>query len=284
MPAYDSGFKIAARASGRELAEAAGLSCMRWRPIVSEVQVPERFADRAFRATYQGERCVVYFEAYTHWRKNALWNVQAKAGMLSEREKLPTVAVLYILRRRGYEDLDGEFHLKVGDRATQKLWYLPVPVWRLAPADWWEASPGLMALYPLTQHGRPPLEAVGYAAAAIRGTVPDPGLQADLLTTLAYFGTMAYPGVNIFRFIGSDLMRESKLFRQLFSEERQELRREAVANVLETRFGTEAAQTLSPLLEEITDETHLIRLLRLAAECVSPEEFQARLAQGRTRR
>jgi hypothetical protein len=126
MPVYDSGFKIVARASGRELAEVAGLACSHWRPIVSEVQVTERFADRAFRATYQGERCVVYFEAYVHWRKKALGNVLAKAGMLSEREKLPTLSILYLLRRRGTEALDGQFRLEVGGQPTQQLWYFPV--------------------------------------------------------------------------------------------------------------------------------------------------------------
>jgi hypothetical protein len=50
MPAYDSGFKIAARTSGRQLA-GIGLSAVdEWRPVVSEVQTAERFADRAFRA------------------------------------------------------------------------------------------------------------------------------------------------------------------------------------------------------------------------------------------
>src|SRR5262245_2395584 len=181
MPIYDSGFKIAARASGREMAEVAGLPCSRWRPTVSEVQVTERFADRAFRATYQERRCVVYFEAYTRWRRHALWNVLAKAGMLSERERLPTVAVLYILRPSRYEEQDGEFLLQVGDRPTQKLWYLPVPLWQQTPADWWEACPGLMVLYPLTRHGRPGREAVRYAAETIRATVAEPGLQGDLL-------------------------------------------------------------------------------------------------------
>jgi hypothetical protein len=141
MHVYDSGFKIAARASGRELAEAAGLSCSRLRPIVSEVQIAER---RAFRATCNGQRCVVYFEAYTHWPKHALWNVQAKAGLLSERERLPTLTVLYILRPRGYPELNGEFLLEVGEQRTQGLSYFPGPVWQQKPASWWEACPGLM--------------------------------------------------------------------------------------------------------------------------------------------
>jgi hypothetical protein len=44
MPDYDAGFKIVAHTTGRQLAELAGVSCQRWQPIVSEVQMAERFA------------------------------------------------------------------------------------------------------------------------------------------------------------------------------------------------------------------------------------------------
>ena len=50
MPAYDSGFKIATRTSGRQLADVAMSPVDEWLPVVSEVQTAERFADRAFRA------------------------------------------------------------------------------------------------------------------------------------------------------------------------------------------------------------------------------------------
>ena len=65
MRDYDRGFKAAANVSGRQLARLANLSCTRWAPIVSEMQMSERFADRAFTARRDRERFVVYFEAYT---------------------------------------------------------------------------------------------------------------------------------------------------------------------------------------------------------------------------
>jgi hypothetical protein len=66
MPAYDSGFKIVARTSGRQLADVAMSPVDEWLPVVSEVQTAERFADRAFRARRGNEWFVVYLEAYTY--------------------------------------------------------------------------------------------------------------------------------------------------------------------------------------------------------------------------
>lgn len=271
MPVYDPGFKIAAHTSAPQLAEVAGLSCSHWRPIVSEVQVAERFADRAFRATHDGQRCVVYFEAYTRWPRDALWNVFAKAGLLSEREKLPTVAVLYILRPRGYKELSGEFQLCVGERPTQKLWYVPVPLWQQKPQDWWETSPGLMTLYPLTDHGQPAKQAVEHAAGAIRHIVPEPDLQANLLASLAFFGQLAYPEIDFVQLVGGSQMRQSRLYRQIVAEGH----RTSILEALDERFGKEVADSFAPALEKVVKEAELSRLHRLAIRCANPAEFQA---------
>lgn len=277
MPVSDTGFKIAARVSGRELAEVARLSCSRWQPMVSEVQVTERFADRAFRATYQGTRCVVYFEAYTTWRKDALWNVLAKAAMLSEREKLPTLSVLFILRPRGYKNLSGEFLLQAGSQPTQKLWFFPVPMWQQVPAAWWKDCPSLMAMFPLTQHGRPAREAVRHAADCIQATVGEPGLQADLLATLASFGKLVYPGLDTLQIIGRENMRRSSLIEDIYAEEFQEERRRVVVEAIEVRFGKEAASIIARRLEPITAKKTLRQLHRLAVGCAGLDEFQAAL-------
>src|SRR5437660_12902018 len=65
MADFDRGFKEVARTAGPHLARLAGVECERWEPIVSELQMAERLADRAFRARRGRERFVVYFEAYT---------------------------------------------------------------------------------------------------------------------------------------------------------------------------------------------------------------------------
>ena len=99
MRDYDRGFKAAAHTSGRELARLANLSCTRWAPIISEMQFSERFADRAFSARRGRERFVVYFEAYTTWDDDARWNMLAKSGLLSERERAPTKCLVFILQQ-----------------------------------------------------------------------------------------------------------------------------------------------------------------------------------------
>ncbi len=95
MADYDAGFKIVARASGIGLARLAGLTPQQWKPIGDTLQTTERLADRAFRAVSDDRRFVVYFEAYTHWVESAVWSVLAKSGLLSERERLPTLSIIY---------------------------------------------------------------------------------------------------------------------------------------------------------------------------------------------
>jgi hypothetical protein len=98
MPAADAGFKIAARVSGRQLAEIAGVPCDSWAPAVSEVQATERLGDRVFRARRGKHRFVVYMEAYTRWKAAARWSILSKSGLLSERERLPTRSLVFALR------------------------------------------------------------------------------------------------------------------------------------------------------------------------------------------
>src|SRR5216684_4241991 len=197
MPAYDSGFKIAARTSGRQLADVAMSPVDEWLPVVSEVQTAERFADRAFRARRGSEWFVVYLEAYTVWRKEAPWNLLAKSGLLSERERLPTVCLVFILRPRAYKPQQGQFKLAVNDETTQFLRLREVCLWDIEPEPWWAEAPGLMALYPLCRHQRPAKQAISYAASAITAATPDTIVRADLLTTLAIFGKLVHRQLDI---------------------------------------------------------------------------------------
>src|SRR5215831_6580820 len=112
MPDMDSGFKIVARAAGPELPRISGIRCDKYEPIGGEVQTAERLADRAFRAQSGTESFVVYMEAYTRWQESVPWSILAKSGLLSERERLPTLSLLYVLLPRGYRSLRGRFHLR----------------------------------------------------------------------------------------------------------------------------------------------------------------------------
>jgi hypothetical protein len=277
VPEYDAGFKIVARTAGRQLAQVAGVTSQQWAPIVSEVQTTERLADRAFRARRGRERFVVYMEAYTYWKAAAPWSMLAKSGLLSERERLPTVSLLYILRPRGYRRQGGNLRLAVGGQPTQQVWFQEVPVWEVQPQRWWEAVPGLMALYPLCRHSQPAHGAQTHAAGAIVAGEADTIVRADLLTTLAIFGKLVHPSLDVFRLIGREQMKESKFYQEILQEGHVEAQREDVLEVLRTRFGARAVADYSTLLAHITDIDRLRDLLRLAAGCKRLDDFHRRL-------
>ncbi len=101
MAEYDHGFKIAARHAGTGLPRLAGIAVQRWEAIGDTLQTTERLADRAFRARNGDRRFVVYVEAYTNWVESAPWSVLAKSGLLSERERLPTRSLIFVLLPEG---------------------------------------------------------------------------------------------------------------------------------------------------------------------------------------
>ena len=134
----------------------AGVPCDGWAPAVSEVQTTERLGDRVFLARRGKHRFVVYMEAYTRWKAAARWSILSKSGMLSERERLPTVSLVYILRPRGYRPQEGQFRLSVGDETTQHVFFREICLWQHEPQPWWDQVPGLMALSPLCRQERSP--------------------------------------------------------------------------------------------------------------------------------
>jgi hypothetical protein len=274
MPASDAGFKIAARASGRELAAIAGVACDSWAPAVSEVQTTERLADRVFQARRAGERFLVYMEAYTYWKTSAPWSILSKSALLSERERLPTVSLVYVLRPRGYRPQKGSFSLAVDGTPTQQVWFREICLWEQEPQAWWDQVPGLMALSPLCSQERGPHEAVTHAAAAIAAQTHDAIARADLLTTLAIFGKLAFPHIDVAGLIGREQMKESKIIEEFQQEARVEAQREDILQVLDIRFGARAATEFAPQLENVSDNKRLTRLHRLAVQATALKQFR----------
>ncbi len=270
----DRSFKIVARHACPGLCALAGIPCHHWQPLGDTVQTTERLADRAFRVRSGAERFVVYMEAYTYWKKSAPWSVLVKSGMLSERERLPTVTLVFILRPRRYRPQRGVFRLRARGRPTQHVWFHEVCLWKLKPASWWETVPGLMALYPLCHHREPDREAIGYAAEVIQEGVTDPVICGDLLTSLGIFGKLAYPRIDVLQLIGREQMKESKFYQEILEEGRIEEKRTDIGEVLETRFGTEAAEEFREALGNVTDLPKLSTLLRLASRCDHLVDFR----------
>lgn len=280
MPAADHGLKILARLAGRALPRLAGLYVTEWEPLESTLQTTvERLADRVFRAAQDRERFIVYQEFVTEWDPAAPWNLLAKAGLLSERERLPTVCIVFVLQRRGFRSQGGALRLTVGGNVTQELRYHEVRLWELTPEPWWEDVPALMALYPLCRHRESPRQAVAHAAAVIERGEVDRGNRAETLAILSVFGKMMYPTLDVLAVIGREKMIESKFFEEVQAIGALDRGREDTLAVLEERFGRAQAAEFAAAVNALDDSARLNQLLRLAVRCAGPEEFRQAVAE-----
>jgi hypothetical protein len=280
MAEFDHAIKLITDTSARELARAGGLSCSRMRPLEGTLPATtELLADRAFRTSQGREWFIVYFEFYTRWHHQAPWDMLAKSALLSQRLRLPTVCLAFILTRRGFRSPGGQLRLEAAGGPTQQLWFREVCLWELQPQDWWEGVPGLMALYPLCCHGQTPPDAIRHAANVIERAVTVAGDRENQLFLLGLFGELAYPRLDIERILGSRAMRESRLVRQLRRDGQVEARQEDLLAVLRSRFGSEAAADMSGVVNTVDDPERLKRLLDQALSGVSLEEFRTSLAE-----
>ena len=267
----------------------AHVECDKLKPIGGEVQTTtERLADRAFLAHRGAEHFVLYFEAFARWDRHAPLNLLAKAGLLAERERLPVLPVVFILRRRGYRPQGGRLELRVGGEVTQLLTFREVALWEVEPQPWWEDAPALMTLYPLCRHDQRPRTAVAHAANVIEGRIVGDLERADALSLLDLFGEMAYPRLDVEAIIGREKMRESKFGRsmRLEGQHEGELRRArlAVLHVLRKRFASDALQDIESALAGVDTLEVLDALLDRAVDCRSLEAFRAELPAVTPRR
>jgi hypothetical protein len=160
-------------------------------------------------------------------------------------------------------------------------WFKEVCLWRLPPEAWWEGQPGLMALYPLCQHGRQPREAIAHAAGAIERQVTAAGERDDALALLIIFGELAYPRLDVERLIGGEKMKESRFLRRAREEGELLGKRADILQVIRARFGPDAAAEFQAPLDELDKLARLIPLLDRAATCASVAEFRAALSAQR---
>jgi hypothetical protein len=285
MAEFDHGIKIIASTSAQQLARVGGVACRSLEPLESTLPATmELLADRVFLAQEGRQRFVVYFEFYTTWDRDAPWDVLAKSGLLSRRERLPTVCLLFVLQRKGYHNLKGKFRLAVGKKPTQQIWLRQVPLWKEKPKSWWEDAPGLMALYPLTRHGKSPRLAVAHAAGSIEQCESDIVKRAEFLAGLAFFGGLAYPSLDVGTIIGREKMSESRFYREVLLEGELKGERAAILRVLRARFARDLPEEFVTLLDEIEQREQLESLLDEAATCVGLDEFRAALPTRKARR
>lgn len=265
-----AGFKIIASSSGQALTQLAGLVCQNWSPLPAD-------DGTAFRVTSGEDVFIVHMEAFTRWDERALWKMLARTGELSERERMPTLCILFALLPAGYEPQGGQFRLSVGGNPTQALWFREVRLWELAPEPWWDMFPGIMALYPLSRHQLAAEQALTAAAERIRKHEKDPRTRASLNTLLALLTKMRYPDVDVLDIIGRERMQDSPLYQELLAEGSALQCRENIAQVVQLRFGDREARQCKKLLAGINDIDRLKDLHRQAVVTRRFEQFKALL-------
>jgi hypothetical protein len=280
MPQSDHGIKELVDTSGRQLARLAGLNCQQWRPVESTLPATtELLADRVFQVREGRERFAVYFEFYTRWDRHAPWDMLAKSGLVSKRLHLPTVCVPVVFHPRGFRSLNGTFRLEAVGGPTQQLWIREVCLWNLKPEPWWEDEPGLMALYPLCQHGRQPREAITFAAEAIERKVPTPGARDEALALLTIFGERAFPRLDVERLIGSEKMKESRVLRRMRQEGALATLRASLIKVVRAHFGEPFAAEVADTINSMEDLARLEQLFDATVlEGISADGFRMRLS------
>ena len=279
MPAYDHGLKEIAHLAGQGLTRIAGLECTDWTPLESTLQATtERLADRAFRAKVGKDPCVIYMEFVTQWDEDALWSFLAKSALLSERERLPTKFLVFILRKEGHQTHNDSWTLTVDGQSTQQLWFHEIPLWEVVPEDWWVSTPYLMPLFPLCKHGMAEGEAIRHAVEVIQENVASRSELADLFTLLGIFGQLASPGFRINKMIDSELLKESQFLQEmteiLVNDALREERIEALNEVLELKFPDADRSQVEKQLATITDSDFLKSLHRVAVTCKTLDEFK----------
>ena len=110
--------------------------------------------------------------------------------------------------------------------------------------------------------------------ATIKAVTANTIRRADLLTTLAIFGKLAYKQLDVMGLIGREHMKESALYAEIGDEARIETAQADVLAVLEERLGGQAAASCHDAVQRVTNQDKLRRLLRLAARCANIEGFQ----------
>ncbi len=280
MPKPDHGIKELADTSGRQLARLAGMNCGSWRPLESTLPATtELLADRVFQARQGRERFAVYFEFNTRWDRHAPWDILAKSGLVSRRVRLPTVCIAVVFRQRGFRSLEGSFRLQTAGGPTQQVWIRELCLWTVQPEPWWEDDPGLMALYPLCQHGRQPRDAIAFAAAAIERKVPLPGARDEALALLNIFGELAFLRLDVERVIGSVKMKESRMLRRIRQEEALQVKRTDLLKVVRRFHGEAFEAEVADTINHLDDLAELERLFDATLlEGISKDTFRMRLS------
>lgn len=202
----------------------------------------------------------------------------SKSGLLSERERLPTRTLVFILTQKGYENQKGTKLLQVAGVPTQQVWFTEIRMWEQEPQPWWDFHPGVMALFPLCKHQMSVSAAVTQAATSIRNREMDGVRRAELLTSLGFFGKLMDRDLDVFALIGRHEVDESGFGKELAKDALERLAREHIAQVIKQRFGEEVLKEVAKALEGVSGEKALEDLFALVLKAKGANRVRKALA------
>ena len=140
-----------------------------------------------------------------------------------------------------------------------------------------------MALTPLCRHRESMGSVVTHAVQSIADHTADVVRRADLLTTLAIFGKLVQPGLDVIHLIGREAMKESKFFEEIEAGARaegsQSMARDNILTIIEDRFGLASMAEFADSLQSIHDLRILNQLFRHAYKCGTIGSFRRKFTE-----
>ncbi len=282
--AKDRGSKWLLEHHGDSVLRLAGITGFQsWRPAPTELVHPLESPDGVLEVFFPGrsepDPVVVEIATYPERRANDQMARDAMLVLLSRRV-LPTLLTV-VLHPKGNLRLTGDhaWTCRQGQTRLSLQWHV-IELWTLAAEDLLAAGDvGLIPFVPLTRIDGPPDVVLRQCRQRI-DQAPE-GEQENLLVVAQVMAQMRYNNAGLLSiFGGTPVFDDSPLVLAAIDRASKRITRknmqEAVQEVLEARFGV-VPPALVELLQAIADEAQLHALLREAARCASPDDFQARL-------
>jgi predicted transposase YdaD len=288
MHQYDKSSKWLIQHHGDSILRLAGVrDIASWKPLQAELVQSRRLPDGLIEVLRHGQSepdlFVLEISTYPYARLSAQ-TVDDALSVHLDRKTLPEVVALF-LHPRGNARAANAVTLQSPLRMTElRLSWKAVKLWTIAADELLATTDvGLIPWVPLTRFDGRPEPIFRECRARIDRDAP-PGEHENLLAVVQVLAGLRYNDPKLFQILGGrKAMIESPVLQELRKEwttegkleGKLEGKRDAIAKVLQARFGS-VASALDPELKAVQDD-RLDNLLDTAATCRGLASFRMRL-------
>jgi len=286
MQDYDKSSKWLIQHHGDSILRLAGIrDIASWTPLQAEPVLARRLPDGLIQVRHQGatqpDPYVIEIASYPDARVGSQ-AVHDTALVYLDRGELPEVVVLF-LHSKGNVAAAGSADL-FSRRGCTKLslsWRI-VKLWEV-PAEGLLAAGdvGLIPWVPLARFDGPPEPIFRECRARIDRDAP-PAEHESLLVVTHFLAGLKYNDPSLFVILGGReamLESQSPILQELQEEWIHRGKRRMILDLLVDRFGPPALE-LETELKNITDDSRLKELNKLAFTCPDLDSFRKKLAAG----